>query len=96
MTAAPPYRADGVNDMVGRQPVSGGDFRSSTFTAAKESAFLEQAIAGRPVNRTVDTATAEQGLVRGIDDRVDLDPGDVALDYGQARSGFHSGLEFIQ
>jgi hypothetical protein len=34
------------------------------------------------MDRSVDTSTAQQRLVRGVDDRVDLEGRDIGLEYG--------------
>ena len=47
--------------------------------AAEAAAFFEERGAGRTMDGAVHPAPAEQRLVRGVDDRVHLEPRDVAL-----------------
>ncbi len=54
------------------------DFCVSGLASAQGPALLQQRLAGRPVDRPVDPATAQQRLVGGVDDGVDLQRRDVA------------------
>ncbi len=70
VAAAFPHRTDGMNDVLRRQPVAAGDFGVAGFAAAQPPAFQEQFRPRRAMDRAVDSATAKQGTVRGIDDGV--------------------------
>ncbi len=80
MAAAVPDRADDVDHMARRQPVTAGDPGIAGVAAAERFTFGEQFGTGRAMDRTVDTAAAEQGGVGGVDDRVDGERGDVGDD----------------
>jgi len=78
--AAAPDRADRVDDVAGGEAVAPGDLRLARRAAAERAAFRQKLRPGGPVNGAVDPAAAEQRLVRGINDGVNREPGDVALD----------------
>ena len=64
------------------------------LAAAEPAALFEDRGAAGAVDRTVDAAAAEQRRVRGIHDRVDLLPCDVAddeLDHAYAGRGKRTG-----
>jgi hypothetical protein len=75
--AAAPDRSDSVNDMPGLQPVPGGYFRRSGRAAAERSAFGQQFRPGRAMNGAIHTAAAQQALIGGIHDDIDVETGDV-------------------
>jgi hypothetical protein len=60
LAAAVPDRADGMNHMRRRQPISGGDFGVAGFAAMEGAAFGEKLRPGRTMDRAIDAATAEQ------------------------------------
>ena len=60
-----------------RQPVTARGLRLAGAAAAERAAFGQQLRASRAVNRAVDAAAAEQRFVRGVDDGVDGESGDV-------------------
>ncbi len=76
--AASPDRPDGMDDMAGGQKIAPRQPRLAGRTTADRAAFGEKLGACRAVDRPVDPAAAEQGGIRGIDDRVDGKPRDVA------------------
>ena len=84
MTSAAPDWPDCVDDEPCRKVVPAGDPRCAGRTADAGAdlpnplALLEEPWAGRPVNRAVDTPAAEKTFVRRVDDRVHLEPRDVA------------------
>src|SRR5262245_19224253 len=65
---------------MGRQIVSCGDLGVASFAASKCSAFGDEAWSSSPMDRAIDTATAEQRAVRRIHDRIDSKLCDVTLD----------------
>src|SRR6266446_5362546 len=75
---APPHPTDGVDDVARRQPVAARDARFAGGAAAKGAALRDELRAGRAMDRAVDAASAEEGGVRGIDDGIDVELGDVA------------------
>src|SRR4051812_3825834 len=75
--AAVPHRTDRVDDVTRRQPVAARDFRRPGLAAAKRAAFGQQLRPCGTMDRAVDAAAAEQRRVRGVDDRVDDEGGDV-------------------
>ncbi|MNV71686.1 hypothetical protein D3C71_1647210 [compost metagenome] len=80
-----PDRADGMDDMAGRQVVAGGGAHLAGRAAHARPdlrqglALGQQARAGRPMDRTVHAAPAKQGFVGRIDDRIHRQGRDVAL-----------------
>ena len=77
--AAVPYWPYGVDNTARRQIVPLGKLCVSGFAAAQGATLLQQAGTGRAVNGTIDTSASEQGGVGRIDDRIDLQRGDVGL-----------------
>ena len=59
---------------------TGRCLRVPCVAAAELGAGFEQSRAGRPVDGSVDSSASQQGLVRRVDDGVDLLLGDVAND----------------
>src|SRR5215469_12158176 len=59
-----PNRADGVDDVLRRQPKAARNLRRTGVAAAERSAFGEQIRAGGAMDRAVDPAAAEQGAIR--------------------------------
>jgi hypothetical protein len=77
--AALPDGADGVDDVLDRQPAGAGDLRVAGVAAAQRAALLQQLRSGGAVDRTVDPPAAAQAGVGRVDDRVGLGVlGDVA------------------
>ena len=70
LAAAMPDRADGMNHMPRRQPISLGDFGAAGLAAMERTALGQKLRPGRPMDRAIDAATSEQGHVRGVDDGV--------------------------
>ena len=87
---APPDRPDGMNDVPRLHPVTGGDPGVTDLATAKTLADLEQLRPGRIVNRPVDSAAAQKCLIGRIDDSLDVERDDVAVDGPQ--SGAHRSL----
>src|SRR5690606_41561713 len=94
------YASDGVHHVPGRQPAR----RRAHGLAGLETpdarndlpAFGQDLRTPAPVDRTVDTATAEQGRVRRIDDHVDFLLRNIALDQRESRASdpvFNAHLE---
>ena len=83
--AAVPYRPDGVNHIPGRQPVSLGDFGFAGNAAIKRAAFGKQFRTGATMDGAVDTAPAEQRGIRGIDNGVNAQTGDIGNNNFQPR-----------
>ena len=80
LSAAAPDRPDGVDHVPRRQVARRRRLRVAGRAAAEAAALLEDRRAAGTVDRAVDAAAAEQRLVGGVDDRVDLLLRDVALD----------------
>jgi hypothetical protein len=71
-------------DHVSRGQVEAGrDARLSGRAAVQPAAGLEQPRPGGTMNRTIDTAAAEQAAVGGVDDPIDIQARDVGSDSGQ-------------
>ncbi|MEA2897290.1 MAG: hypothetical protein QOJ84_2905 [Bradyrhizobium sp.] len=78
--AAVPDRSDGMNDMPRRQLVALGDFGVAGCAAIKRAAFGEQLRPGGAMDRAIDAASAQQRGIRGVDDGVNTQRGDVGDD----------------
>ena len=70
-----------MDDMPGEQSMAAGDFGAACRAAAEGAALGQQSGAGGAMNGPVDSAAAEEGLVGGVDDGIDIEAGDVALNY---------------
>lgn len=80
MTAAPPDGAGRMDHVLSRQPVAFGDLRLPGLAAVQRPALLQQRRPGRPVDRAVHPAAAQQGGVGRVDDGVYSAGRDVPLD----------------
>jgi len=70
LAAAMPDRADGMNHMPRRQPISLGDLGVAGLAAMERAALGQKLRPGRAMDRAIDATTSEQGRVRGVDDGV--------------------------
>jgi hypothetical protein len=75
--AAMPHRPDGMNDMPRRQLVAFGDFGVAGLAAVKRAALSEQLRPGGAMDRPIDAAAAQQRGIRGVDDGINAQCGDV-------------------
>ena len=82
-SAAAPHRADRVDHPARGQPEPGRGLRLAGPATAQPAAVLDELRPGRTVDRSVDTSTAEQRRVGGVDDGVDVLAGDVAAHEAQ-------------
>ena len=71
-------RSDGMDHIFCFQVITSGDLRLTGLTAVQLSALFEQSGTGCTVDRSVNAASAEQRIVRGIDDRINMQLCDVA------------------
>ena len=83
--AAVPDRPDRMNHMLCRQPVSSGDFGIAGGTATKRAAFGQQFGASRAMDSAVDATATEQRRIRGVDDGVNAQTGDIGNNDFQPR-----------
>ena len=58
--ATMPHRANGMNHMPRRKPISVGDLGAAGLTAIQGAAFQKKFGPGRAMDRPIDAATAEQ------------------------------------
>ena len=79
-TTSHPERADGVDDKTRRQIVSASEFRFAGLATAKCLTFRKKLRSRSAMNCTVNSAAAQQGRVGRVDNCVDIEPGDVAVD----------------
>jgi len=79
-TATPPYRTDGMDDPTGFEPVCVGDTSLTGWTAAELATLFQEAWSSRIVNGPINTPAPEEGGVRSVYDRVDVESGDVTTD----------------
>jgi len=78
LVPAAPDRPDRMDDVPRGQSIAFGKLRLARPAAAEQPAFVNQLRPGGAVDGPIDAAAAEQRTVRRIDDRVHLEPGDVA------------------
>jgi hypothetical protein len=57
-----------MNDVLRPQAIAFGHFRIAGFTASQKPALMEKLGAGSSMNGAIDSATAEQRGIGGIDD----------------------------
>ncbi len=80
LRASAPNRADGVNDVAGRKPKARRDLCLPRLAAAEFGASTGELRTGGMVDRAADTSAGGKHGVGGVDDSVDVEPGDVAFD----------------
>lgn len=80
VASSSPNRADGVDHKPGRKVVARCDLCLSGWASAQACALQQQRGSGCPVDGTVHPATAQQGIVGGVDDRITIEFGDVTQD----------------
>ena len=78
--AALPDRADGVNDISGRQAISARDPDIARRASVQGAALDKQLRPGGTMNRAVNTASTEQGFIRSVDDRINAQRRDIGND----------------
>src|SRR5690348_5943934 len=84
-TAAIPDRPDRMDHVLRRQPISPGDLGAAGLAATEGAAFGEELRAGRAMDRAIDAAAAQERRVRGVDDGVNAQCGDVGNNDFQPR-----------
>ena len=75
-----PNRSNGMDHVARRQTEARGDFRPSRLAAAKLSASLGELRTCGTVDGAADATARGQHGVGGVDDGIDVEPGDVAFD----------------
>src|SRR5262245_66192220 len=78
--AATPDGANGVDHMARLEAETGRDLGLARLATAERGASLFKLGAGGAMDRAIDAATAEQAPIGGVDDGVDVERGDIALD----------------
>src|SRR5207253_8313106 len=82
--SAPPDRSNRVDDMSGRQAMTGGQPRLPRRTASYSTTFGKKLGPCSLMDRAVDTTAAEKRGVSRVDDRVDPQAGYVAGGHANA------------
>ena len=77
MIAAIPYRADGVNHVLRRQPISARDLCCAGRTAAQLFTLGAQLRTGGAMDCAIDAAATQQSPVSCVDDRIELKRRDI-------------------
>src|SRR6266851_3365547 len=77
--AALPHRTHSVNHIFCGKAIAASEPSLTGRAAADLAAFLQELGAGSAMNRAIDSAAAEEGGVRGVDDRVNRELRDVHL-----------------
>ena len=77
---AVPDRSDGVDHMSRREPITFGDLGVAGLAAVQRPTFDQQLGSRRSMNRAIDAAPAKEGRIRGVDDGVNAQRGDVGND----------------
>src|SRR5262245_7531971 len=75
-----PDRSNRVNHVARRKPEARRDLRLSSLAAAKSGASLGKSGSCGTVDSAADASARSKHLVRGVDDGVDFERGDVAFD----------------
>ena len=83
--ATVPDRPDGMDHMPRRQEISFGDLGIAGFAAVERAAFGQQLGPGSIMDGAIDATPAEERRVRGIDDGVNAQRGDVGNNDFQPR-----------
>jgi len=83
--AAVPHRPNCVDHMLGRQAVATGDLGVTRLAALEHLAFSHELRPRSTMDRTIDAASAEQRRIRGVDDGVNAQRGDVGNNDFQPR-----------
>ena len=82
---AMPNRTDGMDHMPRREQVTFGDLGVAGLAAVQCLAFGEQSGSSSVMDRSIDAASPEQRRVRGVDDGVNAERGDIGNDDFQPR-----------
>ncbi len=80
LASAMPHRADGMNHVPCKQPMSFGDFGIAGGAALKLATFGQKLRSCPAVDCTIHAAAAEQRCIRGVDDGVNAQARDVGDD----------------
>src|SRR5262249_51698582 len=86
-----PDRADGMDDPLRRQVVAVGKDCLARVAVPDAPALFPEPRPGRAVDGAADAATRQQGFVGRVDDAVDVQLGDVAVDQRDAL--VHASIE---
>ena len=78
---------NGVEHISGREPVALCQLGFAGLAPTQTPALRQQLRASRPVNGAVNPATAQKGLVGGVDDAVYLQFGDILIRHRKADPG---------
>jgi hypothetical protein len=68
-----------VNNEPRRQTITPGEFGLADGASLQQAAFLQEFGTGRAMYRAIDSTAAEQGRVRRVDDRVNVQGRNVSL-----------------
>src|SRR5713226_4208275 len=85
--AAVPDGSDGVNDPFGPKAISFGDLGFAGITSIERPTFFRELGAGGAVNCSIDASAAQETLVGGVDNRIDVKRGNIALN--NLNAGIH-------
>lgn len=77
LCATMPHRPYRMNNKLCRQAVSFRQFGVTGTAAVQEAALMQQLRPGGAMYRPVNPASAQQRRIRGIDDGIDLQRGDI-------------------
>ena len=83
--AAVPHRPNRVDHMPGLEPIALGDLGVTRLATVEHSAFGHEVRPRSTVDRAIDAAPAEQRRIRGVDDGVNAQRGDIANNDFQPR-----------
>jgi hypothetical protein len=94
--ATSPYRPDGVDDVTRGKAKPGRDFGITRSAAAEGSARVQKLWTGGIVDSAVYTASPEEGIVRGVYDRTDIESRDIGADGSERWYGIRHHLSRFQ
>jgi hypothetical protein len=77
LVATGPDRPDGVNHVAGLEAIALRDLGRAGLASAEPLALAQELRSGCAMDGPVDSTTSEQCAVRRVDDRLDIDRGDI-------------------
>jgi hypothetical protein len=89
MIPALPNRPHGVDHEASRQPKTCSYLGSTSWAASMLSTVLQQLWPCRPVNGSIHSTAAEERVVGGIHDGIDVQGGDIPFDHNNSASAWH-------
>jgi len=87
VSAAVPDGADGVDDVFSGEVVALGDFRVAGLAATEGFTFFKELRASSAMDGAIDSASAEEGCVGGVNDSINFEGSDISSNDFWGRHG---------